>query len=92
MRAISWPIPLGGSHDRDNHGGFCSAALAELNLLLPVAEEMLSGHSACVEEAAVFGTVFAALKDVTAPFRLGGAVTTSFASSGPVLICLGQPL
>jgi iron(III) transport system ATP-binding protein len=41
---------------------------------------------------AAFGTVFAVLDDVTDPFRVGDAVTISFASSGPVLIPVGQAL
>ncbi len=35
---------------------------------------------------AAFGTVFAVLDDVVTPFRVGDAVTISFAASGPVLI------
>lgn len=35
---------------------------------------------------ASFGTVFAVLDDVETPFRVGDAVTISFAASGPVLI------
>ncbi len=38
-----------------------------------------------------FGTVFAVLDDVVTPFRVGDAVTISFAASGPVLIPGGQP-
>jgi iron(III) transport system ATP-binding protein len=40
---------------------------------------------------AAFGTVFAVLDDVTAPFRPGDAVSISFAVSGPVLIPDLQP-
>jgi iron(III) transport system ATP-binding protein len=35
---------------------------------------------------AAFGTVFAVLDDVATPFKVGDAVTISFAASGPVLI------
>jgi iron(III) transport system ATP-binding protein len=40
---------------------------------------------------AAFGTAFAVLDDVTAPFRPGDAVSISFAASGPVLIPDPQP-